>query len=340
MKKLFVLIALSIYHITYAVLPYKVLLCGVCRNVAPKICYSMRIMENIGTLFSDYRIIVYENNSRDTTKDILIRWQQNNPKVLVLSETINEREYFVNWLDSNEPFRPEAIARARNIVLNRALSAEYDEFEYVIWMDMDFKFEPSYEGFIDVFTTTKEWDAVFAYGVAPNNEFWDWYALRDQACPIGSELLGNEWWFLPKRLTLAHDDEWYPVYSAFGGCGIYKKNALRGCSYSGLVTEDLATFYRTLIDQKETAHPIIKKYIDDSACVEDIITIPCASRGLPLIRDPQIGIKTDGSLVWKMSSFVYQYPSVCEHVPLHASMIVHGYNKLFINPRLVFRYGG
>lgn len=60
---------------------------------------------------------------------------------------------------------------------------------------------------------------------------------------------------------------------------------------------------------------------------------------LPQIKHRGVGVLLyEDPLVWRMSSLVYQYPSVCEHVPFHASMIAHGHGKLFINPRLVLKY--
>src|SRR5579872_168948 len=226
-----------------AVLPQKVIICGVCKNVEKKAPYSIKIMEKIGSLFSDYRVIVYENNSRDKTPSIIRQWAATNPRVLALTERVDRSkldQIFVNRLENGNYYAPEAIARARNIVLEKAMSEEYKDFTYLIWMDMDFQFEPNYAGFVEIFETNREWDAIFANGTDSKKNHWDWYAFRDDQCPLGSELLGNAWWYLPKKLVLHPEDDWYPVYSAFGGCGVYKKSSIEGCKYSGLVTKDLA----------------------------------------------------------------------------------------------------
>ncbi len=104
---------------------------------------------------------------------------------------------------------------------------------------MDFKIPPKFEGIVETFQDQRDWDAVLAYGVDPSRTYWDWYALRDRNYPIGSELLGNYWWYMPKKLSLNMNSDWYPVYSAFGGCGIYKKSSIQDCRYSAVVTEDL-----------------------------------------------------------------------------------------------------
>lgn len=324
----------------------KVILCGVCRNVETRLPRMQNIMESVGLLFEDYQIIVYENNSNDNTLDILISWAKTNSKVKIKSDYLSQTEcesYFINIHEDGSFFVPEQIARARNIVLEEALSETYQEYPYIIWMDMDFVIPPDLEGFLDTFSKDEEWDAVFAYGIDPNNSFWDWYAFRDKIYPIGSELLGMDWWYMPKYFSLKQGDPWYPVYSAFGGCGIYKKASIQNCRYSAYVTRDLETHAKDLI-QAETKnnHPQILKLLRLNEEIEHTSIIQKPQPHLPKIRDPMIGIllqEHSDALKWRMSSFVYQYPSVCEHVPFHASMIVQGHSKLYINPKLVFYYG-
>lgn len=324
----------------------KVMICGVCRNVEKELACTMKMTEEIGALFQEYRIVIYENNSTDWTVPILKEWERRNPRVYVMSENLSHSELtnqIVNRLKDESFYRPELIARARNIVLDRVLSDDYAEFPYIIWVDMDFRRPASLEGIVEIFRSDREWDAVFAYGIDPWDVYWDWYAFRDDRCPLGSELLGNDWWYVPKIWGLSASDEWYPVYSAFGGCGIYKKSSIAGCRYAAVVTKDLEEVAKQCIHKGiQTDHPQIKAYLELNKQVSSTVTIDRAVSGLPMILDPTKGIlcsNSDDALIWRMSSFVYQYPSVCEHVTFHASMIVRGHGKLFINPRLIFRYG-
>ncbi len=138
-------------------LPQKIMICGVCKNVAYRLPYSIKIMEKIGDLFSDYRVVVYQDNSSDQTSEILKNWSKKNTKVQAISEYIEDsvlKKLYVNWDSAAKGyFKPECIARARNIVQNIAMSDQYQQFEYVIWMDMDFKYEPFYGGFKEIFET-------------------------------------------------------------------------------------------------------------------------------------------------------------------------------------------
>jgi hypothetical protein len=325
----------------------KVIICGVCRNVESRLEKTRLIMESIGNLFEDYRMLIYENNSADKTTKMLLSWMKDNPRVWVKSEHLSRREFkkkFINIKQDGSFFLPEQIARARNIVLEKALSPEYESFPFIIWMDMDFVLFPDLDGFVDTFNSDREWDAVFAYGIDPQKTFWDWYALRDGRYPIGSELLGMDWWYMVKELSLSKSDDWYPVYSAFGGCGIYKKASIEGCSYSGVVTRDLEIHAKKLIEEgKKEEHPQVLKFMDFCRQLDATHKIEEPIPNLPYVRNLNTGIVLQGdsdALLWRMSSFVYQYPSVCEHVPFHSSMIIRGHDKLYINPKLVFRYGG
>lgn len=346
MKYLFIYFCL-ISTYSHALIHEKVVICGVCRDVGSRLPYTIQIMEQIGALFEDYQIIIYENNSQDNTVPILMEWTQNNRRVFLQSESLQNSELeslIKNRLDDHHFFRPELISRARNIVLDIAMSETYNEYTYLIWMDMDFKIPPAFEGIVETFESEREWDAVLAYGIDPPGSYWDWYAFRDAVYPIGSEILGNTWWYMPKNFSLDRTKDWYPVYSAFGGCGIYKKSSIVGCRYSAIVTEDLEYCVKELIEQgKLSGHPQIQRYLDLLENTSSFICIKTPSSDLPRIEDPSIGIITHtGSdpLIWRMSSFVYQYPSTCEHVPFHASMIRRGHGKIFINPRLIFTYGG
>ena len=149
---------------------------------------------------------------------------------------------------------------------------------------------------------------------------------------------------MEKKLALKLSDDWYPVLSAFGGCGIYKKSSIKGCWYSATVTDDLESVMKEVILKGFSEnHPQVFKYQAMVSELQDIVCLGVCRPGLQKITNDTTGIilgQGGSPVVWKMSSFVYQFPSVCEHVPFHASMITKGKDKIFINPRLVFTYGG
>lgn len=371
--------------LAYSKIQENVIICGVCKDVEGNLPYSIKIIERIGSMFKDHRIIIYENNSTDSTKKILRKWAQKNSQVSITLEDLHRKDIepiAVNYVQNGQMlspsgmawyssflhipglkalspeaqgwcaslrrrrgwkiFRIELIARARNIVLDKALSDGYKDFPYVIWIDMDFKVAPSYAGISEAFNTDQEWDAVFAYGVDPQYNYRDWYAFRDfMHHPLGPELLGDSWWDVPKTFSLSELDKWRLVTSAFGGFGIYKKSSLVGSRYSAVVTEDLESVSKRVIDQGlKNGNPTILSYLESLKNLREIVKLEQAD--LKDIYEENIGVVLNGDptgLVWRLNSHTYRYPSVCEHVPLHASMIANGHDKLFINPRMLFFYG-
>lgn len=339
----YLVILLSFFFYSNALINERVLICGICQNISKQFSQTAKIIENIGELFTDYRALVYENNSTDNTKILLQNWNKDNPKIFIYSENIDEvalKKSFIN----EDYLKSEGTSRARNIILDKIFLPEFEPFTYVIWIDMDFTVPPAYEGIIEVFETKKEWDAVFAYGITKQRLYWDWLAFRDGIEPFGPELVGHyEWYKAKENLALAESDDWYHVYSAFGGCGIYKKSSIKGCRYAAVVTKDLETLSKQIIEKgKLSGHPIILKYLDSIQKLKFKHKIPFAVPGLKKFNDyyhTGFILQPDAdALIWKMSSFTYQYPCTCDHVPFHASMIVNGHNKLFINPRMIFTY--
>jgi len=153
------------------------------------------------------------------------------------------------------------------------------------------------------------------------SSYYDRYAYHDERCPLGPEMIGEpfwqDFWRYPVHFTV--NDQPKKVISAFGGVAVYKIEAMRGCEYSGYVTEDFTTLKRAIINSdwfKKTYQ--YKQY-------REIIGFKDApqSAELPVIYQANCGY----------DSFV-----MIDHDGLHASMILHGYDKIYVNPRMICRY--
>ena len=94
----------------------------------------------------------------------------------------------------------------------------------------------------------KEWDAVTANGILGAGCYYDLFAFRNERFPFGAELMGDSIYedlsFIP--MYLAEKNDWLPVYSAFGGLGIYKRASIIHFSYEGHVTNDLRKDYKNM----------------------------------------------------------------------------------------------
>lgn len=312
----------------------KVLICGVCRNIQEAVPNTIKSIEKLGSQFLEYRTIIYENNSTDSTKALLKSWADSDPHVIYMSEQLSKRK-LSRELSMKTPNRTEKIARARNKVLEVALSPHFDDFKYVIWADLDFLTPWDVDSIKETILHPQEaWDAVLSYG------FYDLFAMRSSDCPIGFELIGDLYWkhldALYERFTLDRNDPWKKVYSAFGGLGIYKREAIRGCRYSGVVTPDLEKVTFITLEKARRDH--------ETFLLDEYENLLSSAKILQLSKDclrdrdkyPEVlGIKLPkGKITWFSCTPKSTLPWTCEHIPFHASMILHGFDKIFVNPKI------
>jgi glycosyltransferase involved in cell wall biosynthesis len=331
--KIVVLLLLTCFLVA-AEIPDKILICGICRNIEKAIPNLIASAEDLGSRFVDYRVILYENNSTDRTKVLLKNWAKANPRVLFLSEQISKRR--LTYKMSMKVFnRTENLARARNIVLDQALSSHFDAFKYVLWADLDFLERWDTPAIVETILHPQQpWDAIFAYGG------YDLFALRSPAYPIGFELLGSLYWDKLNEIRDAFDLDpegpWEKVYSAFGGLALYKRDAIQGSRYSGVVTKELDQLIQEWLKEARRSGNVcfLKEY-------EELLskTSPLLLSGPFLLhreRYPDaIGIKIPKwQTVWFSCTPGTAFPWTCEHIPFHASMILKGHDKLFINPKI------
>jgi hypothetical protein len=317
----------------------KVLICGVCRDVEAAFSNTVQSIEALGARFLDYRVIIYENNSKDHTKELFTKWSEKNNKVIFLSEKVSNKTFALE-LAMGKKNRTEVIAWARNKVLDVAMSKTYEDYKYVIWADLDFPRPWDIENVVDTILYPKEeWDAVFAYGD------YDLFAYRDERCPVGFELVGLSYWDhlgeIAKEFDLKNESSWRRVYSAFGGLGIYKRDSIQGCRYSGVVTLDLETCivgWLAKARKAKAAIPLLEIY-DELLSRVNVIDLKKPRLKNRKKNSKEIGIRLcnqfgSGKIVYFSCTPTETLPWTCEHIPFHASMILKGRDKLFVNPKL------
>ena len=295
------------------------IICGVIKNSVDKLVANMNLAIKTGEQFNMYKIVIYENNSTDGTKDLLKKYETNQ-NIKIISEDIDPeriKETSRIWsykevTGSDHPCRIEQIANARNRVIDEIVKPEYDNFTHVIWIDLDSS-GWLIEGIGDSFAQSAPWDVIYANGINPNHTYYDMYAFRglEHLC-FGPEIVGEHFWNnLKSNLNFLNEPALIPVCSAFGGIGIFKKEIFQKHRYDCIVNPAVKTFYKSIISKSE----IYKELIEN-----------------PDTKFPNGYMEEN--IFWKSNSG-YDKPVVCEHVCLNLDLYNNGY-KMFINPKMVY----
>lgn len=204
--------------------------CGLARDVRESLPRVSARIERAGQLFRDYRVVIYENDSRDGTLGFLWAWQQENDRVEVITEILGTPR----WGQVQDMERMDQMADCRNRYLQHALE-HYGDYDYVIVLDTDLPKGFSYDGLIDTFGHD-DWDMVGANGILfqrdGNGEqtsvFYDAWAFRREGETIVQP------YEITNRLVFRRGAPLVPVWSCFGGLAVYRMQALRSnVTYGG-----------------------------------------------------------------------------------------------------------
>lgn len=141
---------------------YKIciLACGI--NIEPYLENVLSNFSTIETWFQETKIVVFENDSVDNTRNILTQWSNGTTKILLTEDN----------LISNIPPRTERLAYIRNKLLDHIPT----DYHYFMMVDIDDVFihpvqKKSFESCFQV----ENWDIITANSYT---KYYDIYALR------------------------------------------------------------------------------------------------------------------------------------------------------------------
>jgi hypothetical protein len=198
--------------------------CGLARDVREALPGMSARIEQLGAALRDYRVVIYESDSRDGTLGYLWAWQQENPRVDVLSDMLGKQR----WGQVQDRERMIHMADCRNRYLAHALR-EYAEYQYLIVLDTDLPEGFSYDGVANTFGQDG-WDVVGSNGLLFHSYgsysrapmFFDAWAFRR---PGETHV---QPYAVVNQLSFRRGDPLVPVWSCFGGLAIYRMECFRG----------------------------------------------------------------------------------------------------------------
>lgn len=205
------------------------MLVGLARDVGRILPFTIAGLERIGAMFADYRVVIYENDSRDDTKRLLSDWVARNPRVQVVMESrgdpINPATRCLK--------RAERMAYYRNQCLE-TIRDRYASFDYVVLVGTDLEGGWSYDGLANTFGHD-DWDFVGSNGVIFKRvglrtnvlmQYDAWAFRRDEAfTPFTTKEVNGMCWSRGEPLV--------PVTCSFGGLGVYRMAAFLAGRYAG-----------------------------------------------------------------------------------------------------------
>ena len=222
----------------------SILIFGMVRDCSKTLQRNIPAIEDIGSHFADYRIIVVENNSKDDTKSILQKWAQNNNKVLAYLNDFDEGKYkqipaVENYFKYFQLNKLQKYYDYRNNLKELVDRTEFDS-DYSLLIDMDVA-RIDVKGVITSFGSDIDWDAVTAngYSFSPSlkRRYHDTFALCEYGMQDKKQTLKmiqdyqSIFSFMRKGMPFIR------VFSAFGGIAIFKTKAIKGLRYEPVMNE-------------------------------------------------------------------------------------------------------
>jgi hypothetical protein len=207
-------------------------ICGPVKNCAPYLNKVFENIEKIGSLFDDYKIVLFYDSSTDDTLDILKEYQNKNPRLL----------FYINNNPVSE-FRTHRIAYARNFCL-KYIRNNLQTYPFFIMMDFDdvnckeinveilrkYLYSDSWDGLS--FNTSPSYYDIWGLSIWPYcfsyNHFNDNYnyhgIIKD---------------YIMSKLNSLKPGQIIACISSFNGFSIYRTNKFLDTYYDGRVRADL-----------------------------------------------------------------------------------------------------
>ena len=213
----------------------KIVLCGLARNIEKVINESIKKLEFIGEHFKDYKIVIFENDSFDNTRNLIKEYSIKNNKIILLSCvhlgseecTLKNKIGYEYGIASKN--RINKMIQYREEYLNY-IKKNLIDYDYMLVCDLDLGGNHCIDG---LFTSIikQNWDAIYING---RSTFWGFYGLvtfaydgyayvnYDSDYVNNADLLILINNYLLMNNGINNSDEFYKVKSAFNGYALYK----------------------------------------------------------------------------------------------------------------------
>jgi len=258
-------------------------ICGAVRNCEKYLDNVFENMEKIGSIFHDYKIVLFYDNSTDNTLTKINEYNSKNNKLIFY---INDKPLL--------PCRTHRLANARNWCLKYVMD-NLNTYPYFIMMDCDNVCStPIQLNILRKYLYQDSWDALSFN----REDYYDLWALSISPYLISCRHFKNNFeselkQFIKKLLNNLSENGLLDCYSAFNGFAIYKTSKFINCHYDGRLRIDLISKPQLIQNLKTIKQPIhIFPYGTERSVLED-----CEHRSFHLMainkNDAKIQISKD-----------------------------------------------
>jgi hypothetical protein len=222
----------------------KIVICCLARNISKIFEKTKSRLEFIGKQFNEYKIIIFENDSSDNSRQLIQDWANLNNNIILLSccdlGSCNcELKYKTGYeYGSFSDKRFSKMALYRQQYLN-FVNKFFKHYDYMLVVDFDLDGNININGIFDSLSK-KEWGAIFCNGRVSLPGSFGFKTLPYDAIAI----LFSDDNYESKKYNIdeiiyryfkmdwiGYNNHFVEVKSAFNGYGLYKIKSLTNCSY-------------------------------------------------------------------------------------------------------------
>lgn len=206
-------------------------ICGTVKNCSKYLKNVFKNIHKITNIFKDYYIIVYYDDSDDTTLEQLLKYK----KIYKMHIHIN-KHYKSNY-------RTHRLAFGRNYCL-KIINKYFYDYKYFIMMDFDdvCSNEINISVLQKYINQNNNWDAL-SFNKADYYDIWALsirpYIFSFAHFNNSNKVLENMKYYITNKLASLKENELLPCYSAFNGFCLYKSEIFKDCVYDGRIRLDL-----------------------------------------------------------------------------------------------------
>ncbi len=229
----------------------KVAICGPVRNCGRYLTGVLNNMLILGKLFDEFVIIISYDHSMDNSLQILHRFKNKHPNIIVYENT-----------EPLLPYRTHRIAKARNECLN-IINTTYPTYEYMIMMDCDdvnckqmnldvvkkHLRNPAWDSLS--FMTAPVYYDIWGLSIYPYTYSYNHFNNSVQQYSVIQQYVTN--------LLRARKNELVRCISAFNGFALYRMSKFKNCKYDGGVNLRLLPPHMLNAHMKASRSPLVMK---------------------------------------------------------------------------------